>query len=472
LREGRHVSVFVPTHHDEYSDEWQEFRNGRPMTVGATPVSVVSAGAQYLGCLLETMRTLEPVSSSPSRHVSSCFAVFAMLVPCSTAMAEMGPALTGITARANDATSVFWSPAGITRLERPELVVQSTTVYKNAKFDVDQATFDGGNADRDEEILAIPAFYYAHPINDRWFAGASLTVPSGIGNNYGNSWAGRYLAMESELAFVALQGTAAYRISDQWSIGGGPLAMYTDSTTKARVNNLEPGRGDGTVKLEEQGMGVGYSLGAMFEPVEGTRLAAVYRSEIDPDLNGKPKFDDLGPLLNAALEISGLDNEKIDVDFKIPEQLQVGLYHELTDRLSLTVDGIWINMSRFGVNSVSIESDSLFVQSDYRDMYVGSAGLKYYTRPDLALSIGALYATSPISDSNRTVGLPLDRTIVVGGGLEWQLRDDLVLHSSLNYIDLGDGEVEQDGGFLTGTVSGSFRDNYAIALDLQITKRF
>ena len=384
----------------------------------------------------------------------------------------MGPALTGLTASANDGTSVFWSPAGITRLDRPELLVQSTLVYKNAKFEVDQATFAGGSADRDEEILAIPAFYYAHPLNERWSVGTSMTGPSGIGNNYGNSWAGRYLAMETELTFLALQGTAAYRINDQWSVGGGPLLMYTDSTTKARINNLEPGLGDGTVKLEEDGVGVGFSVGVLFEPAEGTRFGAVYRSEIDPDLSGKPDSKRLGPLLNAALELSGLDDEKIDVDFKIPAQVQIGLYHELTDRLSLTVDGIWLNMSRFGINSVSIENDSLFVESDYRDMYVGSLGFKYYTRPDLALSIGALYATSPISDGKRTVGLPLDRTIVVGGGVEWQLGDDLVIKSALNYIDLGDGKVDHDGGPLTGAVSGSFRDNYAVAFDLQVTKRF
>ena len=388
------------------------------------------------------------------------------------ARAEMGPALSGITASANDATSVFWSPAGITRLKRPELLVQSTLVYKNAKFDVNQATFSGGSADGDEELLVIPAFYYAHPLDDRWSVGTSLTVPSGIGNDYGRSWAGRYLTTETELAFLALQGTVAYRINEDWSLGGGPLLMYTDSTTKARVNNLLPGLGDGTVELEEDGFGAGFTLGVMFEPGAGTRLGAVYRSEIDPDLSGKPDFDDLGPLLDAALELSGLDNEKIDVDFQIPAQIQIGIYHELTDRLSLTVDGIWLNMSRFGINSVSIENDSLFVEGDFRDMYVGSLGLKYYTRPDLAFSVGALYASSPVSDGKRTVGLPLDRTIVAGGGVEWQWSSDLIIKTALNYIDLGDGNIDRDGGTLTGAINGSFQDNYAIAFDLQVIKRF
>lgn len=47
----------------------------------------------------------------------------------SFAVAEIGPALSGLTASANDATSVFFSPAGITRLKRPEIVVQTAIAY-------------------------------------------------------------------------------------------------------------------------------------------------------------------------------------------------------------------------------------------------------------------------------------------------------------------------------------------------------
>lgn len=420
------------------------------------------------------MKTIEGRSIFPGRARRRPLAAVAlvMLSIGPVAEAEIGPALTGITGRGNDATSVFWSPAGITRLKKPELVVETTFAYKVAKLEVDRATISGGNADKDRELLVIPAFYYAHPVTERWRLGASLSVPGGIGNDYGNSWSGRYLAEEVELDFIALAGVAAYRLSDHWSIGGGPLLMYTDSTSKARVNNLDPQLGDGTVKLDESGAGLGWTLGLMYELNDRTRIGATYRSEIDPDLSGKPKFKDVGPGIQEALRLTGLADRKIDVDFKIPAQLQLGLYHEFSNKLSFTADGIWVNMSRFGINSVSIGSDKTFLDSDFRDMWIGSVGFKYYTRPDLAFSVGALYATSPVSDKNRTIALPLDRTISFGAGLEWQWADDLVLHGTLNYADLGDGDIDRDGGPVRGAIAGSFRDNYAIILDLQLTKRF
>lgn len=37
--------------------------------------------------------------------------------------AEVGPAMTGLSGNANDAMTVFTSPAGITRLDQSEIVV-------------------------------------------------------------------------------------------------------------------------------------------------------------------------------------------------------------------------------------------------------------------------------------------------------------------------------------------------------------
>ena len=197
--------------------------------------------------------------------------------------ADLGPALSGLTAQADNATTVFWSPAGITRLDQQELLVGATLAVTESKFEVDESNRSGGSADNDTSLLAIPSFYYAHPINDKWSAGAALTVPSGFGNTYGKSWSGRYLSEESDLAFVALSGTLGYRFNDHWSIGGGPIVLYTDSTSKARVNNLVGP--DGKIELEEDGFGLGWQLGLMYEFSESARIGAVYRAEIDPDLS-------------------------------------------------------------------------------------------------------------------------------------------------------------------------------------------
>ena len=51
-----------------------------------------------------------------------------------------------------------------------------------------------------------------------------------------------------------------YRFNDQWSIGGGPMMIYTDSLSKACVNDFDGP--DGRIKLEEDGVGFGWQAGA------------------------------------------------------------------------------------------------------------------------------------------------------------------------------------------------------------------
>lgn len=385
-----------------------------------------------------------------------------------SARADLGPALSGLTARASDATTVFWSPAGITRLKQPELLVGATLAVTEAKFEVDESNRSGGDADNDVSLLAIPSVYYTRPISDRWHVGAALTVPSGFGNEYGKSWSGRYLAESSDLAFVALSGTVAYELTDRWSIGGGPIMLYTDSETRARINNFSGP--DGRIKLEEDGIGVSWQVGLMYEFSDRARIGAVYRAETDPDLSGEPELQNLDPLLEAALDALNLLDENIDVDFKVPEQVQLGYYQAFAKDWSFTFDAMWVNMSKFGVTHVSVSDDQVSFNGSFKDNWLFTVGLRYQYRPDLAFSVGGLYMTSPATDGRRTVALPLDRVYAFGAGVQWAWRG-FEIRNNLTYADLGDGNLDQDGG-LAGRIQGSFDTNYAVVLDTQLIKRF
>ena len=389
-------------------------------------------------------------------------------VLASAAQADVGPALSGISARANDASTVFWSPAGITRIDQPELVMEASLVAMASKFNVKESNRSGGDADYDPSILMVPATYYAHPLNERWSAGVSLTAPAGFGNHYGNSWSGRYLADKSELTFVALTGTLGYQLTDRWSIGGGPIIMYTQSKSKTQVNNLV--RPDGRVKIKEDGFGFGWQLGLMYDISDTARVGAVYRSALEPDLSGKPEFTNIDPLLGNTLIAQGLYDKDVNVDLKVPQSVQVGYFQEFKDDWSFTIDAIWLDTSEFKIEHLSVGPDHISLPGIFKDAWAVTAGLRHQYRPDLAFSVGALYMSSPASNNKRVLSLPLDRTIAVGAGVEWQWKGHEI-HTSLNYADLGDGKLDQDGG-VAGRVKGSFDYNHALILDIQFIKRF
>ena len=405
------------------------------------------------------------------RRAKLLLTVLLLVLLPSIAAAEIGPALTGLTGSATDATAAFYSPAGITRLDRPELVVQTIFAYTDSKFSVDNATYAGGDGDNDQSLAVIPGLFYSHPLPKRLHLGLSISVPSGIGDDYGGSWSGRYLSKSSTLAFVAASAVLAYEVTDSLSLAAGPYLMYVDSVTKTRVNNLLPGHPDGSVKLEEDGTDFGYTLGAMYQFTDSSRIATTYRSELKPDLEGTPTFSGLDPLLREALAAKNLLGTEVDVDFTVPQQLQVGFYTEFSDKWSMTGDLIWIDMSEFGVTHINVEQDNISVAPQFQDMVVTNAGLKYRYGEDRAISIGGLYASSPVKDSKRVLGLPFDRIIGGGVGLDMPILD-YFCHFNLNYFDLGDGDINHTGDPLTGNLEGSFDRNFAVMFDIQFRKLF
>jgi long-chain fatty acid transport protein len=271
---------------------------------------------------------------------------------------------------------------------------------------------------------------------------------------------------------VAASGTLAWRVTERWSVGGGPFVMYTSSTTKARVNNLDPDAGDGSIRLEEDGAALGFAVSTLFEFTEGTRLGLNYRSSTDPELEGTPSFSSLDPVLREILAAADLLGTEVDVDFKVPAIAAAGLYTELSERWSATADLVWINRSEFGITRVSVEQDSITSDDgDYRDTWIGTAGVKYRYRQDRAVSFGAMYGTSPISDGRRGIALPFDRVYGVGVGLERPCRD-FVCHINLNYLGLGEADLAVDGGPLAGSIEGQFSKNWAVMLDFQLGIRF
>jgi hypothetical protein len=97
--------------------------------------------------------------------------------------------------------------------------------------------------------------------------------------------------------------------------------------------------------------------------------------------------------------------------------------------------------------------------------------LKYRYAQNRAVSVGALYGTSSLSDGRRGIALPLDRVAGVGAGIELPCFDYLC-HINLNYLDLGDGDLVEEGGALTGSIEGSFDKNWMLMLDFQLSIRF
>jgi long-chain fatty acid transport protein len=399
-------------------------------------------------------------------------AALALLLLAAPARAQLGPALAGRSAQADNAVTVNQNPAGITRLPSWQLVVDGILAISDNKFDVDedQTSTSGGNPKNDRDIIGVPQFAFAMPVGDRFGPiaerfGFGFSIPQGYGTDYGSSWAGRYFAQESSLVFVSAQPVIAARVTDWLSVGAGAAIMYVSSETKVAVNNLEPGADDGRLKVDVDGVSVGPVVSALFEPLPDLRFGLSWRGEIEPELDGRPKFTDLGPGLEFALDTAGVLDEKIDINMRVPQSVQVGFYYRPFGRLALMGDLTWVDWSRFGTVDIEVGNNSTTAKTNYDDIWIGSAGAEYDFTEHWRGSLGFTYVSSAISSDDRGLALPLDEFYIFGIGAFGQLTDRLGVQTNLLAVFGGAGKVDQQGA-LTGRLVGEFDRRQTFALQI------
>jgi len=93
----------------------------------------------------------------------------------------------------------------------------------------------------------------------------------------------------------------------------------------------------------------------MIEPRKGTRFGITYRSKVDLEYKGKPDLNNVGPLLQGALNATGLAGSKVKLDMELPQAVMASAYHEFADKLAIMGNVGWQNWSSFGNIDVSID---------------------------------------------------------------------------------------------------------------------
>jgi long-chain fatty acid transport protein len=377
-----------------------------------------------------------------------------------------GPAMTGLTATADDAVTAATNPAGLTRLHESEWVGGIRAFYADSDFTTTAQSVGGSFSNSSSNSLAIPSLYYARPVNQDITFGISLTVPSGFGSDPGDATPGRYLLEKWTLAYVSLTPAAGYRVNEQFSLGVGVNLNYSLYDYQTAVFN-GPGQPDGRMELRDSAFGVGFQLGMLYELTPMTRVGLTYTSSSSSTFSSTPELSGLSPQRAALLPI-GIRNMEVTLRSEFPQHVAAGAWHEFADGKSATLDVVWVDFSQFGLSSATLGSTSIDVNnSRYNNIWAASAGMNWPLNEKWTLRFGALYASPGVDMQNRSFSFRLDRIIGAGTGAEYRWGRNRIVGVNLTYYDLGSAPVSTNIP-LIGTLSGQFSTNYAIGVDLTL----
>ncbi|MEM7026132.1 MAG: outer membrane protein transport protein [Pseudomonadota bacterium] len=369
------------------------------------------------------------------------------------ATSSMGTAGAGAQAKAEDASTAFFNPAGMSRLEQTQTMAGAGVLTSVIRFDQDEDTpiagGNGGNAGGEAPIVSLN---HVQKITDDLSAGLSLISISGAVLDYNDDWAGRFQNQKIEFVTLSMQPSLSYRINDYLSVGAGALVLYANMDAKVAV---PPPNGTGRVKIKDaDDFDVGFVGGLLLEPTDRTRFGLTYQSKVEPNLGGDVEIEPVGA--QAA------------VDLKIPlaERVQLGGYHAFNDQWAVLGSFRWENWSEFSDIPVSVEQGSTEVKTGWRDTYGFSLGAHYRPTPKLLLQAGFGYDTSPVSDGNRNASIPIDDQFRYSIGAQYDLTDKINVGGAFVYADYGDNKIDSN------TLKGKYKDYDLYFFTLNISYKF
>jgi len=390
---------------------------------------------------------------------------------------DVGLAAAGYAARAQDASTAFTNPAGMTRLDRREIQFGVQPMYLDMKFSPDSSTTTTGPDGDASAWIPAGSMFYVQPVSKDLAFGFGVFGNFGLSINYGNDWVGRYYAQEVTLQGLTFMPSIAYRISPQISVGGGIGIMYATFKDSVAINNrpfeLVPSFPDGQLNLEDHDWGVNGKFGILYEPTRTTRFGVTYTTQTVLKFSSATQWSGLGPVLDNTLQSRGRLNGRLNLGFRAPQTVMVSAFHDVTDRLALLANVDWEQWSKFGEIAVGISDTNANLTTDinFKDTWHGALGAQYKVSDPWLLSAGVAYDSSMIDDNQRNPSLPVGATwrFALGGQYFWSPKVTVSGAYELAWGGNLPMTVSKPAG---GTVSGEYKDTAIHALDLTVGYKF
>ncbi len=359
----------------------------------------------------------------------------------------LGSSLAGSASAASDVTYAMFNPAALTTVERFEAGGSVSLVMPIAEGTLKDGPLAGTKVDGDENGI-VPSLALGYRVTDDLVLGLTTFAPFGLKTDYGSNSTVQADATKSELTTVSISPTVSYDVLDNLTLGAALDILYADATLDSAV-----------VDLAGDDWAVGFSLGLLFEPVEGTRIGAAYHHGYD-----------------LKVDTNSFGGFPGEVEASLPNWVQLGVTQEVRDDLRLMAEGRWINWSRF--DSIDISTPALdgtpFGQvsdvQNYNDSWFFAVGAEYDLNDRFTLRSGLGYDQTPTTDAWRTVRVPDEDRLWISGGFSCAIGERFTVDASYSYlyalsdpdvtlrnVPLAGTKIEYDGGAHIVSIGGSLR---------------
>lgn len=452
--------------------------------------------AMQLAAFRHSAMTLALKASSTGLWTSAAFGSgFALFEHGASAT---GNAYAGAGAAAEDASTVYWNPAGMSKLSAgAHFVLAGHYIAPSIRFSDGGSAAginrsDLGNSGGDAGRAAfVPNGYFAADLSPTMKFGLGINVPFGLKTEYDPAWIGRFQGIRTEIETLNVNPAIAWKISETVAGGfgvnyqTGRLGLLTGVNYKGLVagtalDSMVAANAEGQNKTDVSGDAWGYNLGILFDLDPDTRLGLAYRSSLKSQLAGTTSFSNVpGAFSLSPTLAAGTADGNVNLSVKTPDSFSISGAHRMNKRWTVLADLTWTGWSK--MQSLPVVRDTgatvTTLTLDFKDTLRYAAGADYRMNEAWSLKLGLAFDESPVPSAEaRSVRLPdNDRTIFCFGA-KYRLSRADAMDLGYAYLKLKETPINNiqnnpAAGQVNGNVIGSYR-NAAWIGGVQYTRVF
>lgn len=399
----------------------------------------------------------------------------------------IGNSYAGSGAIAENASTIFFNPAGMTRLPGVNISLGATAIKPSFRFSDEGSTApggapavggDGGDAG---SIGVVPNAYISWELTPRWYAGLGISAPFGLMTDYNEGWRNRHHSEKFSIESINVNPSIAYKVNDQLSIGAGVSWMHLNADYRLATAVPLPGlgiAGDLSTKVKMKGDGWGWNLGLMYQMTPATRIGLSYRSTVKIRANGDTTLTNRsvpGPIYGAGTAAGLIPNGDYDARTRVtlPDTALLSIVHDLNSQWQLLADLQWTGWS--SLQSLDIENSGVPDKSltlKFRDTWRVAFGANYKHNAQWTFKGGVAYDQSPIRNSRyRLTSLPDNDRVWLSAGVQYNVSKHTTIDVGYAHMFLQGSSMNNDTDLSSGVAKGEY-DSGGDLIGIQVSHRF
>ncbi|MBN9123707.1 MAG: aromatic hydrocarbon degradation protein [Nitrosospira sp. 56-18] len=382
-----------------------------------------------------------------------------------------GYAYAGAAAVAQDASTIYFNPAGMTYLAPGHHISGAgNLLIRSLKFnDAGSGAFLsyplGDNGGQAGGLSVIPAVYWSMSLGSAFRVGLGVSPTFGNATDWSKTFIGRYQGVKSGITTVNFNPSIAWKLHEDVSVGiGFNVVMFdADLRSMAPVTSLLPVPVDIQTRLKGDDVGFGYNLGVMFRLSESTRMGLTYRSAVDLKVDGHLSAP--GVAIPASVPV------------KLPGSASLAISHMMNERLRLLADLTWTGWSSLPAIVAKNQTSGAILANErlgFEDSFRVGLGAQYQYTQRLRFHTGFAYDRSPVRNSlDRTVRLPDSDRFWLAVGLNQKLGERTSIDVGYSHVFFEGAEINRPSfpNPSLQVVRGSF-DTGVHIISLQLNHHF